>query len=99
MLIDLTSVGSWLTRNRLRLKSNCMVFGRLGLINTFDLPFGDQAVTKSTLVKYLGIYIDPVLSFKAHIGAVVRKFSCINSEEGYSSYLWCAIQGPNLFFL
>jgi hypothetical protein len=34
-------------------------------------------VTKSTLVKYLGIYIDPLLSFKAHIGAVVRKCSCI----------------------
>jgi hypothetical protein len=32
---------------------------------------------KSTLVKYLGIYIDPVLSFKAHIAAVVRKCSCI----------------------
>jgi hypothetical protein len=67
---DLTSLGSWLTRNRLRLhvlKSNYMIFGRLGLIHTLDLSFGGQAVTKSTLVKYLGIYIDPVLSFKAHI--------------------------------
>jgi hypothetical protein len=80
MLIDLTSVGSWLTRNRLRLnvlKSNFMVVGRLGLIHTLHLSFGDQAVTKSTLVKYLETYIDPILSFKAHIGAVVRKCSCI----------------------
>jgi hypothetical protein len=67
---DLTSLGSWLTRNRLRLhvlKSNYMIFGRLGLIHTLDLSFGGQAVTKSTLVKYFGIYIDPVLIFKAHI--------------------------------
>jgi hypothetical protein len=28
-------------------------------------------------LKYLRIYIDPVLSFKAHIGVVVRKCSCI----------------------
>jgi hypothetical protein len=55
---DLTSVGSWLTKNRLRLnilKSNYMIFGRLGLIHTLELSFGGQAVTKSTLVKYLGI--------------------------------------------
>jgi hypothetical protein len=37
---DLTSLGSWLTRNRLRLhvlKSNYMIFGRLGLIHTLDI--------------------------------------------------------------
>jgi hypothetical protein len=46
--VDLTSVGSWLTRNRLRLhvlKSSYMIFGRLGLIHTLDLSFGGQAVT------------------------------------------------------
>jgi hypothetical protein len=75
---DLTIVGSWLTRNRLRLnvlKSNYMIIGRLGLIHTLDLSSGGLAVTKSTLVKYSGIYVD--LSFKAHIGALVRKCSCI----------------------
>jgi hypothetical protein len=42
-------------------------------------------VTKSTLVKYLGIYIDPVLSFKAHIGGTVRKCMFTNNTTNHGS--------------
>jgi hypothetical protein len=56
-----------------------MVHGEMKIrgIVRFPLYFSvdGQAVTKSTLVKYLGIYIDLILSCKAHIGATVRRCS------------------------
>jgi hypothetical protein len=60
-----------------------------------NLSFGGQAVAKSTLVKYLGIYIDPVLSFKAHIGAVVRFFSILHASKSIYNALNISLKALN----
>ncbi len=75
----LATVAPWFRYNRLSLncsKTQFMIFGtRNSCANiTFDhVAFEGNVISRASKVKYLGIQLDPLLSFNAHIDYVKRK--------------------------
>lgn len=79
---EFASVQRWFSSNKLILnkkKSCCMFFGtRSGLGDASDLTisFTDGSpLTQVTSFKYLGLWIDPSLSFEFHIESIINKLS------------------------
>ena len=75
---DLDSVADWLDSSRLRLnveKSNCMLIGsRQRVANKgLGISVGGNMLTQVNSVRYLGVLIDPVLSWTLHINRMVSR--------------------------
>ena len=68
--------------NKLLLKKNrscSMLFStRLGLGYILDLTiyFNDGSPLEQVTSKHLGLWIDPILSFKQHIESIIKKLNC-----------------------
>lgn len=80
---DLTSVQKWLLFHKLILNKNkscSMLFGtRQGLGNSVDLTisFNEGSPLEQVLnFKYLGVWLDPTLSFTQHSETITKKLSC-----------------------
>ena len=77
---DLKHVIEWLNNNFLYLnysKTKVMLTGthqRLALVNSFTVRAGDT-VPSRVYLKYLGVMLDPYLSWNDHIGYIGRKIS------------------------
>ena len=75
---DLDSVADWLDSSRLCLnveKSNCMLIGsRQRVANKgLGISVGGNMLTQVNSVRYLGVLIDPVLSWTLHINRMVSR--------------------------
>ena len=78
---ELYSVFSWLQNNKLKInfdKSKFMVFsyGKKYSLNTLMLGNNNISITES--IKFLGITIDQNLNFRAHTSAISTKISKVN---------------------
>ena len=77
---DLRLLFEWLCSNRLSLnvdKTEFIVFRppRLKLVNRFTLKLNRTTLYESTKIKYLGLILDPCLSWKFHIYELRKKLS------------------------
>ena len=75
---DLNRVEHWLSTNKLTLnvkKTKSMIFHSAYFTgNTVvDLNLGGESIEQVQLFKYLGIWLDPKLSFNYHIEIVCKK--------------------------
>uniref|UniRef100_A0A3B1IDG0 Reverse transcriptase domain-containing protein n=1 Tax=Astyanax mexicanus TaxID=7994 RepID=A0A3B1IDG0_ASTMX len=74
----LMDIKDWMNHNFLKLNSNkteIIIFGPKSSLSTcqnFTLCIDGHSVTPSPLVRNLGIYLDPTLSFKSHINHIVK---------------------------
>ena len=73
---DLGRIALWLKRNKLTLnkkKTKYMIYGmraQLKKIQYHRLMIGDEIIEKVQSFKYLGMILDPVLSFNKHIDSI-----------------------------
>ena len=74
LTISVISVNRWFVSNNLVpsfKKTNSMVFGRSKLstreISCEELQVGDQKICRVQSYRYLGVFLDPLLSFQNHI--------------------------------
>ena len=78
MQSDLDSVAAWLHSSRLCLnvdKSNCMLIGSRQRVadKELNISVGGNFLTQVNSVRYLGVLIDPVLSWTPHVHSLVSK--------------------------
>ena len=75
---ELDKIYSWLASNKLTLninKSKFMIFSKKKNLPTLNLSLDGTALQSCDTYKYLGVYIDNKLDWKAHIDHVVKKIS------------------------
>ena len=76
---NLRLIGNWLRKNSLFInkeKTECLLFGtpgKLSNIESFHVHINDYVIKCVLKFKYLGIYLDECLRWKAHIKSVVSK--------------------------
>jgi len=76
---QLSQCNRWLVDNRLSLhlgKTEVIVFGsrkRLKNVTEFNVKCGDTMIKRVTSVKYLGVILDEVLSFRDFVGGVLKR--------------------------
>ena len=79
---NVSLLADWYKRNRLKLhpkKTKFMIVGNSAQLSQIFSPLtmkqGDSDVEVSDFVEYLGLLIEPDLSFDRHVGEVVRKLN------------------------
>ena len=75
---DLDSVSTWLHSSHLCLnvyKSNCMLIGSHQRVSSkaLSVSVGGNVLTQVNTVRYLGVLIDPVLSWNLHIHSIISR--------------------------
>ncbi len=78
---ELSNVKAWLDEHKLTLnttKSKYMIFGslkRLHKVGPMKIEIGDEEIERVKSFKYLGVYLDEVMTYKEHASNVVKKIS------------------------
>ena len=75
---DLASLSEWLWANQLKLnvsKTKYVLFHEDGLTPHVDLVVNDQSIGRSANFKFLGVTLDPALSFDSHFAELYAKLS------------------------
>lgn len=75
---DLVTFHKWLIVNLLTLnvaKTQYMLFGKARKKDDLQLLLGTERITRTHQFKYLGLYLDPKLSFDCHINYLRRKIA------------------------
>ena len=77
--LDLDTTADWFKANKLSLntsKTTYMIFGNNETINyKYKLQLGDEVIKQENVVKFLGLFIDDKLQWKAHIKHCKAKLS------------------------
>ncbi len=78
---ELSNIKAWLDKHKLTLnatKTKYMIFGsqkRLHNVGPMKIEKGDEEIERVKYFKYLGVYLDEVMTYKEHVSKVVKKIS------------------------
>ncbi len=78
---ELNNVKAWLDKHKLTLntkQTKYMIFSsqkRLHKVGPMKIEIGDKEIERVKSFKYLGVYLDGVISYKEHASKVVKKIS------------------------